>query len=151
MLRRSILVSLVLLFFTLLAAPSATVSAQTGANRAACGETVGGFLEFPTWYKYLNPRVAPPPEGGGPAECRIDFTFPDDITKVLLAGFEIILRIGSVVAIGFVIFGGFQYIISQGEPERIKNSRTTIINAIVGLVVTIFASAIVSLIGNAIT
>ena len=68
-----------------------------------------------------------------------------------MAGFEIILRIGSVVAIGFVIFGGFQYIISQGEPERIKNSRTTIINAIVGLVVTIFASAIVSLIGNAIT
>ena len=165
MLKKGMLVSLLVLLF-IVVAPPMRVSAQTGANPAACGKTVGGFLSFPTWYKYLSPRVVPatPEVIGNPdadppvkpvqpraAECKTNFVFPESIGKVLLAVFEIILRVGSLIAIGFVIYGGFQYIISQGEPERIKNARTTIINAIVGMVITIFASAIVSLIGNSIT
>lgn len=121
----------------------ATVDAAT---REACGKTSSSFLSFPTWYEYLDPTF-----DEATNQCNLNFTFPDDIGKVLLAGFEIILRVGSLVAIGFVIYGGFQYIISQGSPDSIKNARTTIINALVGMVITIFASAIVSLIGNSIT
>jgi hypothetical protein len=112
-----------------------------GATAEACGQSAGGFLSFPTWYKYLNPRFED-------NQCKIDFTFPDDIGKVLLAGFEIVLRIASLIAIGFVLYGGFQYIISQGEPDKIKNAHTTLVNALVGLVITIFASAIVNLIAR---
>src|SRR5690606_14894388 len=94
--------------------------AALAAQNASCAKQASGFLGFPTWYKYLDFTE-------GSADCDIDYNFETDIAKVLLAVFEIILRIGSMVAVGFVIYGGFQYILSQGEPERLKGARTTII------------------------
>ena len=125
---------------SMLALPG-TVSAQTGANPAACGRSVGGFLSFPTWYKYLNPRI----ENGA---CQIDFEFPKDIGPVLLAVFEIMLRIAGVLAIIFIIWGGIQYQLSQGEPDRLSGARSVIINALIGLAVSISAVGIVNLVGR---
>jgi len=117
------------------------------------------FLSFPTWYKYLDvvhdgkscnvelPKITTTNSGGETIE-RTDWG--PAIGSILLAVFEIVLRIGSIAAIGFVIFGGFQYILSQGEPDRTKESRGTIINALIGLVITIFAAAIVNLLAGAI-
>jgi hypothetical protein len=106
---------------------------------AAC--KVKTIVFIPTWYKYLDHETV-----GG--RCTPKFTFPDDISKILLAGFEIVLFIGGLVAVAFVIYGGIQYILSQGEPERAKNARTTIINAIVGLIITMLATAITNFIGR---
>lgn len=135
-----------------------TPQSSSAATAEACGKAAGGFLSFPTWYKYLEPSFEDldGPTGPDPGECTI--SLPEDnqgnqsvllaATPIGLAIFEILLRIASLIAIGFVIYGGIQYIISQGEPERIKNARTTIINALIGMVITIFSSAIVNLIGN---
>ena len=122
-----------------LSSPGVVFAVATAAN---CGKTVGGFLGFPTWYEYLSPQVV-----GG--ECKIQFTnFVTDTPKILLAVFDIILRAGGLLAVGFIIYGGIQYIISQGEPDKIKGARTTIINAMVGLVITMSAVVIVNLIGK---
>lgn len=128
------------------AAPPATA-------QGVCGDENTSFLSFPTWYKYLDKA----PGSGG----RCDIAVPKDdegntridqvVTPVLLAVFEIILRIGGIAAVGFIIFGGFQYLISQGEPDRTKGAKNTILNAVIGLVVTLSASAIVNLIGRNIT
>lgn len=101
----------------------------------------GGLLGIPTWYKYL---------GGDSSDgrCVPVFTIPDDIGAVLLAVFEILLRIGALVAVGFIIYAGFQLILAQGEPERIKGARSTIINALIGLIITILATAVVNLIAR---
>lgn len=53
-----------------------------------------------------------------------------------------------MVAVGFIIFGGFQYMLSQGEPERTKGARSTILNALIGLAISLSAVAIVNLIGR---
>lgn len=137
------------LFFAVLSLAPLTASAQTGANPAACKAEMSGFLGFPTWYKYLSPRI----EGG---ECKL--SLPQDqygktdlgaaIAPVLLAIFEIILRIAGLVAVGFVIFGGFQYLTSQGEPDRIKGARSTIVNALIGLGIAVSATAIVNLVAG---
>lgn len=127
-----------------------TAHAQTGANPAHCGESSGGFLSFPTWYKYLNPSIEDP-DGNGPrpASCEIEFEFTGaKIGAVLLAVFEIILRIAALVTIVFVIWGGIQLQLSQGEPDRFSNARTTVINALIGLVVVLSAVAIVNFIGS---
>lgn len=155
MLRRAV-VSLVILsgFFSVLTVVSPTpVAAQTGANTQACGRSANNFLGFPTWYKYLNPGVRDP-DGGGPqpASCTIDFDFPADIGKVLLALVEVLLRVAGLVAVGFVIWGGFKYILSQGNPENAKNARSTIVNALIGLAIAASATVIVNLVaGNLIT
>lgn len=109
---------------------------------AACQPGAGGgMLGIPTWYKYL---------GGDSSDgkCVPIFTIPDDIGAVLLAVFEIILRVGALVAVGFIIYGGFQFILAQGEPDRIKGARSTIINSLIGLIITILATAVVNLIAN---
>lgn len=108
----------------------------------AAGCAAKGIQIIPPWYKYLELSED---VGGG---CSVVSTFPDDIGKVLLALLEIILRVGAMVAVGFVIYGGFQYMLSQGEPDRIKNARTTIVNAVIGLVISTLATVIVNFVGG---
>jgi hypothetical protein len=111
---------------------------------AACNAAGdGGFFEFPTWYKYLNDGVPAPGEA-----CAIAFIFPTDIPLVMLALVEILLRIAGMVAIAYVIYGGIQYVVSQGESDRIARAKGTIINALAGLVIATLAVAFVSFIGN---
>lgn len=136
------LVLLAIVVSSLAVVTTGVVSAQTGANQAHCSGT--GFLGFPTWYKYLNPTM-------GANGCEVDFIVPDSIGPVLLAIFEMILRLAGMIAVGFVIFGGFQYMLSQGEPDRTKGARSTILNALIGLAIAISATAVVNVIANSIT
>lgn len=48
----------------------------------------------------------------------------------------------------FVIVGAAKYITSQGEPDRAKQARDSIINALIGLAIAIVAAGVVSFIGN---
>lgn len=132
-----------LIFCNIAAIGSIFVPAAVHAQASGvCGAENNDFLGFPTWYKYLD--KAPTAD----ARCELNFDIFTDSPKILLAVFEIILRIGGLAAVGFIIFGGFQYIISQGEPERTKGAKSTILNAVIGLAVTISATAIVNLIGR---
>jgi hypothetical protein len=102
------------------------------------------FLNFPTWYKYLDKSLVN-------GSCELSVEIPQDAGKILLAVFEIILRISGIAAVGFILYGGFQYILSQGEPEQTKGAKSTILNAFIGLVVAMLAVAIVNIIGRNIT
>lgn len=106
---------------------------------AAC--QTKGIPILPSWYKYLDSRQ----EGG---RCTPIFAFPDDIPAILLALVEILLRIGVLVAVFYVIYGGFLYIYSQGEPDRAGAAKQTIMNAIIGFTVAVIATGVVSFIGG---
>jgi hypothetical protein len=136
-----------------------TVSDNATAEEIAdaCGDACsgsGGFLGFPTWYKYLDIG----PENGDP--CAIIGPTKDGETgldwemasgRVALAVIEIMLRIATLVAIAFVIIGGIRYITSQGEPDNAKSARQTITNALIGLVISLLAAAIVAFVANRLT
>lgn len=116
-----------------------------------CNLDTGGFFGLPTWYKYLS---------GVPVEtydvttnttttlCSPHLNGVGDIWLVVLAVIDIILRIIGVLAIGWVIWGGIQYTTSQGEPDRTKRAKDTIINAVAGLVIAMLAVAVVGFIGS---
>jgi hypothetical protein len=116
------------------------------AEGQACKLEPAMMKIIPTWYKYLQGEID---EVSG--KCRVANFSIDSIGAVLLALFEIILYVGGIVAVAYVIYGGFQYIISQGEPDRLKSARGTILNAVIGLAISISAIAIVNLIGHTIT
>lgn len=100
-----------------------------------------GITLIPSWHQYL-------PKDG---DCRIDinkFSFPGDIAPIALAVVEILLRIGTFAAVAFVIYGGFQYLTSQGEPDKAVNARKTLINAVIGLVIALLATGVVSFLGG---
>ncbi|HSW74857.1 MAG TPA: pilin [Candidatus Saccharimonadales bacterium] len=103
----------------------------------------GSFLAFPSWYQYLN--VVYDPANG----CHIDtFNVPGDFVLIALAIADILLRVGGVVAFGYVIWGGIQYVTSRGEPDKTRQAQGTIMNAVIGMIIAIFATAIVTFIGN---
>lgn len=102
----------------------------------------GEFFGLPPWYKYLDrdPSVQ--------GRCSISFDFPEDIGAVLFAVAEIMLRVGALVAIGFVVYGGVLYMVSRGEPEKTREARNTVVNAIIGLVIAVASTALVTYIAG---
>lgn len=106
---------------------------------ATCSAGAGGdLLGIPTWYKYLDC------DGAGNVQ---NFEI-SQIWLIVAAVFEMLLRLGALVAVVFVIIGGFMMLTSSGNPERVASGRTTIINALIGLVITVMAAALVSVVGS---
>ncbi len=99
----------------------------------------GDFLGFPKWYKYLDGITDPVTKICSPRLSNIN-----DIYLIVAAIIEVMLRAGTLIAVGFVIFGGIEYILSQGEPEKTTRARKTITNALIGLVISLSASAAVA-------
>lgn len=137
--------SLVLLtvIVLMLALPNATFAKE-------CKEY--GPLGIPTWFRGLvdgECNIVEPSskideddeEGGGNS-------IEAFIAKIALNISDIIARIIGIVSVGFVIFGGFKYIAAQGNASKLQGAKTTITNAIIGLVISILATVIVNFIFN---
>lgn len=118
---------------------------------AVSGETCTpqeSVFGIPTWYKYLPAETVN-------GECKLlgDFTVNkmNSLLGIGLAITEILLFIAGFLAIVYVIYGGFRYVLSQGEPENTKIAKDAILNAVIGLVIAVLASAIVRFIGTSLT
>ena len=107
---------------------------------AACTSS-DWLLSFPTWYEYLGNDMD--------STCQITtFNFPFDFLLIGLAIIDILLRLAGVLAAIYVLYGGFQYLTSQGEPDKIQTARQTILNSLIGLAIALVASATVAFIGH---
>lgn len=115
------------------------------------------FLNLPPWYAYLDVGPKTNKEGKVIDECAItgpvnpdngEFSFTLALPRIALAVVEILLRVAGIVTFGFVVYGGFRYITSQGEPDALKQAQGTIINALVGMVIVILAVTIVAFTGS---
>lgn len=59
--------------------------------------------------------------------------------------------IAGIVAVGFIVYGGINYIMAQGEPGKVKQASQTIAYALIGLVVVLLAAAITNFIATGAT
>jgi len=66
-------------------------------------------------------------------------SFLDFVTEIV----DILLMGITIVAVIMLIVGGIKYIISTGDPAKTNNARNTIIYALIGIVVAVFARVIV--------
>lgn len=57
---------------------------------------------------------------------------------------KLVFGLAGGIALLIVTIAGFKYVISRGEPQEIAKAKDTILYALIGLVVCIFAFAIVS-------
>jgi hypothetical protein len=120
-------------------------SVQDERKTTACSNESQSFLSFPKWYKYLSASYD---EERHVCELSPDFEQPSTYTGIAFALLEILLRIAGLVAVVFVIVGGFTFVTSDGQPERAKNARWTIFNALIGLGIVLSATVIVNFIGK---
>jgi hypothetical protein len=65
-----------------------------------------------------------------------------ELTTVL----NIAIGIIATISVLFVVIGGLRYVISDGDPQKAKRAKDTIIYAVVGLLISISAEAIVALV-----
>ena len=71
-----------------------------------------------------------------------------DLTLIALGLLDMALRISAFVAVGFMMYGAIQYITSDGQPDKTKEAQQTIINALIGLIIALIATASVSFLGR---
>ena len=112
------------------------------ANGSRCSPGSGG-LPLPTWYQYL-----PGQQVNGQCEIKTDDLGGKLVILILMGVFDILLYIAGIIAVVMVIWGGFKMLTSDGEPQKIAAARTTIFNALVGLVIAVIASQIVGFISH---
>ncbi|HLZ15299.1 MAG TPA: pilin [Candidatus Saccharimonadales bacterium] len=115
---------------------------------AGCAVQGGDFLGFPKWYAYLPGQQTISGDPNIPPVCTPAITQLSDIWLIVAAIIEIMLRIGALAAIGLIVYGGFQYMTSQGDPGKTKQARGTIINALIGLVISVSAATIVTFVAG---
>ncbi|MDP3993794.1 MAG: hypothetical protein Q8P75_02320 [bacterium] len=110
------------------------------------------FLPATASAQIVNPRCTvvggiPIPSafcGGifGPARQR---TATDFIVEVI----NIALFVVGLLAVVFLIIGGFRYITAAGNEEQVEGAKQTIFHAIIGLIIVILSFVIVRVISNA--
>ena len=64
-----------------------------------------------------------------------------DITDI----FNVAYGMAAVVAVGFIVYGGIQYINSAGDSGKVARAKNTIVFAIAGLLVVLLASTITNI------
>jgi hypothetical protein len=128
--------------FVTAAGGAAMTIATPSPSYAACE---GRILTIPAWYNGLaegpNCDLVSPDKVGG---------ISNYIWLIALNVVEIILQLVGYIAVGFIIFGGYKYMISAGSPDGMVKARKTITNAVVGLLISIFSVAIVNVVAGAI-
>jgi hypothetical protein len=122
------------------AAPTGAVTTTAASGRCS---SKNSFFGFPTWYKYLpldaNCDVITTGLGG------------EVVLLILMAIIEILLFLAGFLAGFMIIYGAFRFITSQGDSGKVVAARTTVANAVIGLVIAVVASRVVSFIAARLT
>jgi hypothetical protein len=100
----------------------------------------GGFLGFPSWYRGLTND-----------DCTIKESSDVGGVKnfiLMIAGniLAILMTAASYVCVGFLLYGGFLYLTSQGSVDVAKRANKTILNAVIGLVIAIIGVSVINFI-----
>lgn len=129
-----------------LAVPSSTFATTPTTKPTTAASCSQNFLTFPTWFRGLvdvnktthECEITPPKSGDLSAF----------IWHIVLNVIEIGMQIAAYLTVGLILWGGFGFLTSEGKPDATAKSRQTIINAAVGLVISVAAIAVVNLISG---
>lgn len=108
-----------------------------------CDPTAGReFFGLPIWDKYLSHS----PDAIGACVPTVESI--QDYALIGLGILDILMRVAAIATIGYLMYGGYLYITSRGNPEEAKKALETLISAAIGLVITIVASGVIQFAGR---
>lgn len=131
---------LLLVIVPLLSLLVSTVIAVDTHAANTCNER---FFSLPAWY-----------EGMVDENCKFTGfeTYKTDAFWLIAINLlEIAFQVVAYFAVGYIIWGGFKYIKSEGNPSKIGEAKQTILYAIIGLGVALSSVAIVNFVTRSIT
>lgn len=68
--------------------------------------------------------------------------FQTDIGEIIGAGLQAVLIVGSLLVLGYLIWGAIDWLTSEGDKEKYTAARNKIMHAIIGLVIIAVAYVI---------
>lgn len=127
--------------FFAVTAPQNTMAEGLADANGSCGAPM--LLGFRPWYADLckddkrgqNSEVVQPVG----EEETVKFIW----IIILNVLFDVFLAVG-YLSLGFIIYGGYLYIVSQGDPGRAAKGQKTLTSAIIGTILTMTATVIVN-------
>lgn len=136
--RHFVVLSTAIMFF----APTVGGTLIAGATAPAGCNAVSGAV--------ANGAANSLPNNGGDStiDCASTNVSTNDITKLarrIITAFSIIVGAASVI---MIIYGGFRYIISGGQSDRVGAAKNSLIYAIIGLVIVALAQLIIHFVLN---
>lgn len=102
---------------------------------ANCAPKLFGL--FNPWYAGLtdgNCNIKQPGEGQLPAF----------IWTIILNVLSSLSTAAVILTVGYVVYGGFTFIASQGDPGKIAAAKKTLTNAVIGLAISLLATVIIN-------
>ncbi len=68
------------------------------------------------------------------------------VTGAISAAVQILSIVVGVAAVITIIWGGFKYITSGGDPNKVANAKNTLIYALIGIAIAVLAQLIVNIV-----
>lgn len=139
-----------------LATPILAVSVVTAPAVSAAACDAGKITFFPRWYDGLcdsNGNIVSPNDmktGGTDPASTTGNKLGAWITVIALNIVSMLLYAVGYVSLGFIIFGGFKYMTSGDNSSGTAGARKTILNAVIGLILSIMSVAIIKFIAGAV-
>ena len=107
------------------------------------------FLGIPTWFRGLvanDGKCSIVSPGSNLSGSNTPLTLSGFIWRIALNIIDIGLAIVGYIAFFFILYGGFQFLTGGNNPSQIEKARKTILNAVVGLIISLGAVAIINLV-----
>ena len=128
---------------TPLLVPPARVAAQPSPSQTTVEPCAGAGIQLtllPAWYKDLDCENGTVKMYGG------ENALQRFILQIAMNGVEILFYIVGYVSLAMIIWGGFKYIMNGDSSSGTEAAKKTIQNAVIGLVISIFAVVIVNVV-----
>lgn len=145
------LISGMLLLGVLSGSVAATVASPSNAYALTPTDKCNAyFLTLPAWYNGLAAQkggsctVVSPKDLGGQESTQLSRF----IWIIALNALQILFQVVVYLSVGFIIYGGFVYLTSAGRSDKITRGREMIQNAVIGLVISLLAVALVAFVGG---
>lgn len=91
------------------------------------------------WSKVPGISLITPPAGSNAKDTLMD---------KIGSGVQLILGLVGIVALIYLIYGGFMYITAAGDADKATKGRTVIINALIGIAIVALSYLIVAVVIN---
>lgn len=123
------------------------------AYAGGCDGQNGFFI--PRWYDDLckpdkKTIMSPADMGGGGTAADTGARFSKWIGTIAMNIVKMLLVVVGYVSLAFIIWGGFKYMTAGDNSSGTVAARKTIMNAVIGLVISIMSVAIINLVTGAI-
>ena len=115
---------------------------NTSLAKDACSDK-GKILTLKPWYSGLTNNDCSIKDIGSDADSQAKF-----IWKIALNIVDDLLQLIGYTTVGYIIYGGFLMMTSNGAPDKAAHGRKTIMSAAIGLVIALASVALVNFISS---